>query len=117
MSAYAVTGACVVVPGPGGQLVTLYAGSVLPDEVPASTVKHLLESGLVTKTAPLSAVVVGTEAPSGDPAGGTSGPGEGGRPALAEAKAAWVAYAESQGVPTEEAEALTKAELVERFKA
>ncbi|GAB2907023.1 hypothetical protein GCM10027047_01620 [Rhodococcus aerolatus] len=48
-----------------------------------------------------------------DPAGG----GADGRPGVNEAKAAWVAYAESQGVPTEEAEALTKADLVERFKA
>lgn len=40
---------------------------------------------------------------------------EGGRPTTAAPKAEWVSYAVSQGTDRDEAEAMTKAELVERF--
>lgn len=42
--------------------------------------------------------------------------GEGDKPRTVEAKGTWVAYAVSQGMTSEEAEALTKDQLVERFR-
>ncbi len=113
---YVVTGAMAVVPGPGGKLAHLYSGAVLPDQVPARIVDHLVECGLVSEADPIPTLVVGTVATEPvvvlEPEHDT---GEGDRPPRVAAKALWIEYAVTQGVPEGEAVEMTKDALVERF--
>jgi len=113
---YVVTGAMAVVPGPGEKLAHLYCGAVLPEQVPARIVDHLVECGLVSEAGPIPTLVLGTVdsepvvfmEPEHDR-------GDGDRPPRVAAKALWIEYAVNHGVPEAEAVEMTKDALVERF--
>lgn len=114
---YRVVGACVtnvpVSTGQGTQLATFYTGHVLPADVPADRVAHLLSVGLIEE--------VGGDA---KPTGATSD-GEGEQAEQAEqapdsvnarsSKADLVNYGVAKGGNRDELDAMTRDQLLGRF--
>lgn len=93
-------------------------GAAVPDGADKDHVQMLLDRGMVAEGEPDAGFVdpggvrafdvaadAGIESAAGD-----------GRPAQAANKDAWVEYAVAQGFDRDEAEAATKAELIDRFK-
>lgn len=122
---YIVTGAYVLAPindpDQGKVMGQFLRGAILPDEVPADHIKHLLDVDLIAEGDDPDAVdpfpaphtVNALGGAEGDPHGGE--PPGGSTPAKSAAKADWVEYAEAQGMDRDEAEALTKDDLIARF--
>jgi hypothetical protein len=100
---YEVTGACVthipVSTSQGVMLTTLYRGAMLPADVPADRVKHLLDSNLVKP--------VGGDEP--EPAEGKTAVNS------RSSKADLVAYGVAHGDDRAELEALTREELLDLY--
>jgi hypothetical protein len=108
---YVVTGACVThipVAGPGGQmLVTLYQGAPMPEGVPEARLKHLLDSNLIEE--------VGGKAEPKKQAK-ESGDGDKPKPLNGQSsKADLVAHAVTQGMASEDAEKLTRDQLLDMY--
>lgn len=103
---YVVTAPLVVTKDEAGADVYLYSGAPVPSIVPAAAVKALADLKMVT------AVRSTTQASTTSGAQAT-----GGVPNKSAAVGDWRAYAVSQGLTAEEAEALTKDQLQERFTA
>lgn len=114
--AYVVTGAMALCDRKDGTTVPVMRGGAVPEDVTDEHLQHLLDVGLVK------------EAEKGELAGGLeptrAGDGsepvvddEGAKaPAQVATKDEWVAYAVSQGMAQQDAEAATKAQLVEKYK-
>lgn len=113
MAAYVVTGPLAVVRDSAGKLHYFYAGAVLPEHLPAEELKRLEGRGLLAKVAEPVAAKPQADPPS-DPAGDGSAPD---RPSAAGAKAAWVEYAVAQGMDRDEADKLTRDQLVDAYPA
>lgn len=119
MKRYKVTAPCVVhiptVNASGPSLGTFYQHAILPDGVPADKLKHLLDSSMIVEIGEDGAPVEqAAEKPAGDgdPGGGKA---EAGKITARSSKGDLVAYAVTQGLAKEEAEALTVKDLVARF--
>lgn len=131
MGGYQVVGATVIVEvdtPEGRQLRHFYPPAILPDGVPAPMLEHLLSVGLIAPIGdePEPGDPDGAPADPGDPTGAAAGegaPADPGdptgavdeQPARSASKADWVAYATGHGLTLEEAEALTRDGLVDRF--
>lgn len=102
--AHVVSGPCALIDCLDGRTATIMRGGPVPENVDPEHLEHLLAVGLVT------AVDEGDEVGGDDP--DVSGP-----PAQVAAKEEWVAYAVSQGLSQVDAEAMTKAQLIEQYKA
>lgn len=107
---YTVTAACVAhipVDGPDGRMLAMfYQGAVLPEGVPADRIKHLLDAGLIAESGQVSeeeasARLTGEELPA--KVNGRS------------SKADLVEHAVAQGVTREEAEGMTRDDLLDRY--
>lgn len=100
------------VPNELGQEVTLgfYAGAVLPARANSDDLERLTRKGMVAEVEePAPEPVAKPESePEAELVAETSSP----RPAQNASKADWVAYAESQGFSSDEAEAMSKADLI-----
>lgn len=88
----------------GPVVVGLYAGALLPDDVPDATIKHLSDNGMIEK----GDEVIGQpeaqallEQPTRPEA-----------PAKSAGKAEWVDFAVARGMARDDAEAVTKEQLV-----
>jgi len=93
-----------------GTTVTVMQGGLVPVDVKPDHLEHLLGLGLVEEAefqGGIAATVTGDGVTDGEVSG---------RPAQAATKDEWVAYAVAQGVPADEAEATSKADLIARFK-
>lgn len=125
---YKVTGAYVTVKvrDERGQLMTLgfYAGGVLPDSADQADVERLLRKGLLAEegTPQADAAVPHGVPVTFDELGhavpqetGQAEPAAEGTPKQSDTKAAWVDYAVTQGAERADAEAKSKAELVEQY--
>jgi hypothetical protein len=110
---YVVTGACVThipVAGPDGQmLVTLYQGAPLPEGVPDDRIKHLLGSNLIEEVGGKAKAEPKKQAKEPD---GSDKPkplnGQSSKPDL-------VAHAVTQGMTPEDAEKLTRDQLLDMY--
>lgn len=104
---YVVTGACVThipVAGPGGQmLVTLYQGAPMPEGVPDDRIKHLLDSKLIEEVGGKAEPEEAKEPESPKPLDGRS------------SKADLVAHAVTNGMNQEDAEKLTRDQLLDMY--
>ncbi len=122
---YTVSAPLALAKGTDGRIGYYYRGATLEDNVPAEEKQRLVDLGMVTAQEALPpigwdpSVDFGTEIPSvvtGEPA--VASPDttpEDGKPGTAASKADWVNYATSRGLSREEAEAATKADLIDRF--
>lgn len=72
--------------------------------LPPDQAAHFVDTGLVVK--------VGAQSPVPDASGGDGAPE---KPKQVAPKADWVDYAVSEGLDRDEAEAMTKAELIEQY--
>lgn len=87
---------------PGGRAqIDIPRGASLPDDVPAEQVETLLAQGRIEAMAKVQPDVYESPSATSD------------RPAARASKADWVEYAVSVGLEREEADALTKAELID----
>lgn len=112
-----------------------HAGAILPSsvaEMDPDNLKRHVDRGWVEQLAELIAEPADAQAeeagddaePSADEASGGQGPESGdgaeqpgpARPSQADSKAAWVDYATTQGLDREQAESMTKADLIELLK-
>lgn len=113
MTKYVVTGACIThVPaaGPDGPLlVTLYQGAPLPEGVPADRVKHLLDNNLIAKVGDVGEAMAEQQDNSGQGDGGSEDP----KPLNGRSsKADLVAHAVANGMSQEDAEAMSRDDLL-----
>lgn len=111
---YKVTGACVTnVPAgtaQGTQLITLYTGQILPADVPADRIKHLLSVKLIEEVGGSDAPVEQT-APAQD-----SGQAGGAKTVNARSsRADLVEHGVAQGDNRSELEQLTREQLLARY--
>jgi hypothetical protein len=108
---YVVTGACVThipVAGPDGQmLVTLYQGAPMPEGVPDDRIKHLLDSNLIEE---VGGKVKAEPKEEGDEEPETPKPLDG-----RSSKADLVAHAVANGMNQEDAEKLTRDQLLDMY--
>jgi hypothetical protein len=116
---YVVTGACVThvpVDGPEGKtLVTLYQNTPLPEGVPEDRIQHLLDNNLIAEAGSDEAEERIAEAfapnnaePPQVPAAGKTVNGRSSKTDLVE-------HAVSQGMTREEAEGMTRDDLLDRY--
>ena len=109
---FRVTAACILVKDAKGSVHHAYEGATV--ELSDGQAAHLLDLGFVER-------VGGGEDESDGGSDPTAAPDSADKPKQVAPKADWVAYASSAAVPEgerlthDEADALTKAELVERF--
>lgn len=116
---YRIKAACVVATV-GGVRRECYPPAMLPDDIPQAEIDHFLDSGLIEEVedlaAPIPADAVGWPAPTPDAAGSSGDTTSGSaRPSQAAPKAAWVDYATTQGATREDADGMSKADLVEKY--
>lgn len=91
-------------------------GSVIPMELPfPEHIADRVAKGHIVRVHPDGSPWTDDPAPAAGPEVAEGHDGGPTRPKPAEAKATWVAYAETLGMPHDEADAMTKADLIKRF--
>lgn len=107
---YTVTAACVThipVDGPDGRmLATFYAGATLPEGVPADRIQHLLDAGLIAESGQVSEEEASARLTGEDPPTRLNG---------RSSKADLVDHAVRQGMTREEAEGMSRDDLLDRY--
>lgn len=126
-STYVIKGLMAIVNLDNGSAVHLQKGAVVPSNVDPGHLQHLLDQDLVVKVdgefvGGLEPVFTGDlqdQVTANDPAelDADDVDGDGPVPAKSATKDVWVAYAVSKGATQEDAEALTKDQLVEQYGA
>lgn len=104
-----VTGALAVMTDANGRSRYVYQGSPVPDDIPAAEVERLAELGLIGDEEPTRP---DESAPADSDPSADSDPE---RPAQNATKPAWVDYAVARGMDRDEAEKMTKDQLVAKF--
>lgn len=105
MSAYRVIAPLVLVRDEQGRIHHRYYGALV-DSIDADHATYLLNNGMVVATALTTRVEAQVEVDSGDPEIDLH------RPAHVAPKARWVDYAVAHGFGRDEAEAMTKEQLI-----
>jgi len=109
--AYVVKAPLVQAKKTDGSYVHVYAGGTLPDDVDDTQLKQLLKSEMVVEGDAVTDAEGAAEPDDAEPE-----PTEvGEKPAGNASHDEWVAYAVAQGVDQEEAEALSRDQLRDRF--
>jgi hypothetical protein len=107
--AYVVTGPVVVLPeATTGLTKYYYEGAILPDGLDKDRVQGVIDDGLVAEVDDPAAPIEGDEESGVPPVVA--------KPKQGDDKSAWVDYAVSKGAERADAEAMTKAELIELTK-
>lgn len=107
-----VTGPLVIARDTEGHDLYLYQGAVIPATVDAAERKRLVETGLVSEGDPYDALPDPLAVDDGSTAGDSD---DDSKPAGNAAKAEWVDYAVDQGMPREDAEALGRDDLRDKY--
>lgn len=126
MATHVVRAAAVNVTDENGKITSYYQGAFLPDGTPKSEIARLEADGMVGKLPELVSTVEEPYSAGGPlpavtaeeplvPTYEVLPPGAIDRPAQVANKAKWVDFAVGQGLTPDEAESLTKAELVEMY--
>jgi len=113
--AYVVTGPCALVKDRAGKIHYYYAGAVIPPEVESKQLDRLVDRGLVSKVDDPAAAVTDAELSVRLSQSESEQAPE--RPRQVASKAAWVDYAVARGMPREQAEAMDKQEIIDRYPA
>ncbi|MGI5423065.1 hypothetical protein [Actinomadura luteofluorescens] len=127
MTKYVVTAPCLVhVPfdtPQGRQLGTLYTGAVVPESAPKEKIQFWLDGGMIRKVEaapepeqteePGSPEVSKSQGPTPAPEGDLAPPPTGG---AGSGKDAWVDYAVKRGFTREEAEGMSRDDLIKVLK-
>ena len=111
---FQVTGACVtnvpVTGAQGTQLATFYAGHLLPADVPADRIKHLLSVGLIAEIGDSTPKTAEVSAPVSSQGGGASTAVN-----ARSSKADLVEHGVAQGGDRAKLDALTREQLLDRY--
>lgn len=116
---YIVTAPMALIDCEDDTVATVYRGGAVPDNVTDAHLAHLKEFGLVAEGKVTGGLAPTRRGDGSEPATAESeseSAAEDEPPAKAAPKADWVAYAVDHGMSQGDAEALTKDDLVERFK-
>lgn len=128
---YVVTGPGAIVTTVDGTAVTVMRGGPVPSNASPAAIEHLLAVGLIEEAAAVgglpavyagdgSVLVTSPVVDAGPVVGDAADPvddvdGDGPIPPKSATKDVWIDYAVSQGATPEDAEALTKDQLIEQY--